>query len=340
MKRIYYLIIIIFFTSSCKNKTQENYLISQTFESQTIQEEHPGKKLLEMYCYVCHNPTTVHDDRIAPPMIAVKKHYYTEDISKEEFIANMQSWIKNPTEENAKMRGAVRRFGLMPKAQYPENDIKLIAEYIYENKIEEPEWFADHFNKEHGQQGMGKGMGKGHGKGQGQGKQMHQGQNKQKSYSEIGLNVALSIKQQLGKNLMDKIQKKGTLEAVKFCNVKAYPLTDSMAVVHNASIKRVSDNPRNPNNKANAIEQSQIEAFKLFLKEDKEIRPITIEYDKTVQFYYPILTNSMCLQCHGKVDDDIKPEVYKTLKALYPQDKAIGYDINNVRGIWSITLNK
>ena len=32
----------------------------------------------------------------------------------------MQSWIKNPTMENAKMYGAVRRFGLMQKQAFPE----------------------------------------------------------------------------------------------------------------------------------------------------------------------------------------------------------------------------
>ena len=77
---------------------------------------------------------------------------------------------------------------------------------------------------------------------------------KEKTYADIGLEYALGTKKVLGKNLMESIQKKGTLEALVFCNHRAIPLTDSMSTKFNASIKRVSDNNRNPNNKANKEE--------------------------------------------------------------------------------------
>ena len=48
----------------------------------------------------------------------------------------------------------------------------------------------------------------------------------------------------------------------------------------------------------------------------------------------------MCLQCHGSKDIQIKPDVYKSLQKLYPKDKAIGYNDNQVRGIWSISFKK
>ena len=47
-----------------------------------------------------------------------------------------------------------------------------------------------------------------------------------------------------------------------------------------------------------------------------------------------------CLQCHGNVENQIEEETFKTIKVLYPNDQALGYDVNNVRGIWSITFNK
>jgi hypothetical protein len=61
----------------------------------------------------------------------------------------------------------------------------------------------------------------------------------------------MKTKQELGKNLMQAIQTKGTAGALEFCNIKALPITDSMSNVLNASIKRVSDLERNPKNKAN-----------------------------------------------------------------------------------------
>ena len=76
---------------------------------------------------------------------------------------------------------------------------------------------------------------------------------------EKGKMYAQTTQKVLGKNLMLNIQKNGPLGAVAFCNEKAYPLTDSMAIVHNAKIKRVSDKPRNQNNKASKKELEYID---------------------------------------------------------------------------------
>ena len=227
------------------------------------------------------------------------------------------------------MFGAVKRFGVMPKQAFPEETIKQIADYMFEFEIEQPEWFDKHYDQEHGK-GNGKGMQ--NGKGNQKGKKINQQGNniKSQSYSERGLSYALSTKAELGKNLMGKIQKEGTLAALKFCNIKAYPLTDSMSVVHNATIKRVSDKPRNPKNLANSKENAYIRIF----KDDAALN------NDNVKFYYPIKTNSMCLQCHGKPTSDIKPITLAEINKLYPKDLAIGYNENQVRGIWSITFNK
>ncbi len=139
---------------------------------------------------------------------------------------------------------------------------------------------------------------------------------------------------------MSKIQKEGTLAALNFCNIKAYSLTDSMSVVNNAVIKRVSDKPRNYNNKANAKENEYISIFKNDIESNKESEPIVVETKEKVSFYYPIKTNSMCLQCHGKPTSDIEIKTLKHINELYPNDLATGYSENQVRGIWSITFHQ
>ena len=306
--------------------------------SSTKNKTHPGKKLMETNCYVCHSPTASQEDRIGPPMIAIKKHYINENTTKEEFVNAMRAWVKNPIEENAKMFGAVRRFGVMPKTPYPEETIELISEYMFNNEIEQPEWFEEHFNAERGK-GMKNGKGKGSGNGKGAQKQQAQTNFEDLPYGERGLKYALATKAVLGKNLMGTIQKKGALEALTFCNEKAYSLTDSMSIAHNAEIKRVSDKPRNPQNQASSLELEYINAFKEVIANGQEPDPIVREIDTEVQVYYPITTNTMCLQCHGKPSENIKPEILKSLAELYPNDKAIGYDVNQVRGIWSIRFS-
>jgi len=159
------------------------------------------------------------------------------------------------------------------------------------------------------------------------------------SYAQIGLDMAFTTKAQLGKNLMGTMKKKGTKEALQFCNVRAIPLTDSMATVHQARIKRVSDKTRNTNNKANKTELKNIEAFKNALANGEEIKPILETKNDSVYFYYPIVTNGMCLKCHGS-KDSIDKDVLASLNTLYPTDTALDYSENQVRGIWSIQFKQ
>jgi cytochrome c551/c552 len=336
-----YIILItsIFLFINCDDKIAEKYEASTT-ESKALNYEdeknHPGKKLMENNCYVCHNPTASEGDRIGPPMIAIKKHYKDKNTTKEDFVNEIIEWVREPSVEKSKMPGAVRRFNLMPYQSFPEEDVRKIANYIYDYEIEQPEWFKDHF-----QQGHGKGMGKGMRKGKGIGKGInHSKSNNAERAKERGLGYALSTKTLLGQNLMASIQKKGTLGALAFCNVNAQRLTDSMSRVHKATIRRVSDKARNSKNKANVVELQYLEKFKNQLADKKEVEPIIYKQGEDVHFYYPIITNTMCLQCHGGPNKEIKPLTLKKINELYPNDLAIGYSENEVRGIWSISFNE
>jgi len=53
-------------------------------------------------------------------------------------------------------------------------------------------------------------------------------------------------------------------------------------------------------------------------------------------FVKPILAASpMCLECHGKnVDSSVKEQIDK----LYPGDKALNHQLNDLRGMWSIKI--
>ena len=123
--------------------------------------------LLKNQCLICHGGAPSHDELIAPPMAAVKWRYSKQYYSKVDFVNGMVAWGLNPTAETALMRGAVEEFNLMPKPATKEEDLKTIAAFIYDNELEQPEWFEEHFNQMHGEGGKGKGMGKG----------MHKGKN-------------------------------------------------------------------------------------------------------------------------------------------------------------------
>ena len=128
--------------SSCNVKQNNEYLAineGSSFSEIEITQEHPGKKLMEDNCYLCHRQKAAQERMVAPPMAAVKMYYLTERTSKEEFTNEIVSFVKNPSEETAQMPGAVKEFGLMPYQFYPENTLRQIADYMFEHEIEEPE---------------------------------------------------------------------------------------------------------------------------------------------------------------------------------------------------------
>jgi len=306
---------------SCQNK---NELLEIQKDLTQAEAEH-AQKLMQTHCYICHSPTASETQgRIAPPMVAIKARYLMDNKTKEEFVSHIEQFVENPTEDKALMYGAIKKHGLMPKQAFPEGSIEKIAAFMYDYQIEEPEWFKAHWEG-HGNENWTQ-----------SGKKMEEVE-VVKTYADIGLDYAFVTKKVLGKNLMEAIQQKGTMEALTFCNIQAIPLTDSMSTQFNATIKRVSDKNRNPNNKANEEELNYIAQFKKDLVDKKDIKPVALEKGDKIQFYYPIETNTMCLQCHGK---QIKPEVQRQILKLYPKDLAIGYDENEVRGIWSITFTK
>ncbi|MBT3920594.1 MAG: DUF3365 domain-containing protein [Flavobacteriaceae bacterium] len=137
----------------------------------------------------------------------------------------------------------------------------------------------------------------------------------------------------LGKNLMHQINNFGTAASLDFCNVNAVSLLDSVSKSFDVNIKRVSDLNRNENNLANTDELSYILQCKELLNSGKKLAPLIEKKNNHLKAYFPITTNNMCLQCHGK---NIEPTISHKLDSLYPLDKAIGYDINQIRGIWVI----
>lgn len=153
---------MLFLTSCVQNNTTAEkgvQVLTATIAKKPIESE--GYKLLKQNCYACHNPLAAsHDDLLAPPMVAVKRRYKVSYDSKEDFTKAIVEWSKDPKEENAMMRGAVDNFKVMPKQTFDENDLKVIAEYIWDNELEKPEWFDAHFKEKH-PNGMGNGQGQG-----------------------------------------------------------------------------------------------------------------------------------------------------------------------------------
>lgn len=163
---------------------------------------------------------------------------------------------------------------------------------------------------------------------------------KQVDWLAKGSEIAAASQKALGAQLKNQMQKGGPIAALEFCSVKAIPITDSLSEVHNARITRISDKNRNPNNTANHAQLDYMEMVQHQLKYGKDYKPMLEPTSKKPKAYVPIVTNAMCLQCHGTPGKEISDETYAKIQELYPDDKAIGYQENQVRGLWVIEMNR
>jgi nitrate reductase cytochrome c-type subunit len=165
-------------------------------------------------------------------------------------------------------------------------------------------------------------------------------ENSDTTYLISGKNIAVQTQAVLAKNLVNAIQKGGTEYAIAFCNTQATVLTDSMAQVLHAKVKRVTDKPRNVANLANDDELRIIEALKKKMVQGNFPEPQTALVEGKIVGYYPIVTNAMCLQCHGNTQTNIMPATLQKIQGIYPNDKATGYKENELRGLWVVEMDK
>ncbi len=159
---------------------------------------------------------------------------------------------------------------------------------------------------------------------------------------EIGNMIALTSKMTLGKNLQHALQTGGVENAVEFCKLNAMPLVDSLSNQFDVVIKRVSLKARNPDDKPNYLEKELLEAYAFQWKDSIPLKPnVQALEENRYLFTKPILVeNALCLSCHGTYNNGLLKETDDFIKSKYPDDLATGYQIGDLRGIWSITISK
>lgn len=146
MKRIVFLLVIMLI--SCGKKEKQEKVTSIPKEKKQVAQQHPGKKLLKQQCFLCHNPKSSEKGRMAPPMVEIKAYYINENTTKEEFTKFLIAFLKKPNEASSKMKDAIERFGVMPYQPYREENLKKIAEYLFDYQIAEPTWFKEYWQKQ------------------------------------------------------------------------------------------------------------------------------------------------------------------------------------------------
>lgn len=107
-----------------------------------------GRALFEKYCIACHQIQG--PPKTAPPVFGVINHVKGVYPEREDFVKRIVDWVENPDPGDTLMPGAVQRFGVMPKLGYPRQDVRKIAEFLYDHRVDLPQWYIEHYRRQHG----------------------------------------------------------------------------------------------------------------------------------------------------------------------------------------------
>lgn len=140
--------------------------------------------------------------------------------------------------------------------------------------------------------------------------------------------------------LVSAIKKGGPASAVSVCNTEAAAIASRVSQQQGMDISRVSLKNRNPGNAATGWKKTVLEQFEA--RKAGGESPDTLEFAEVVatadgnvfRYMKAIPTGEVCLNCHGS---DIAAEVAARLQELYPEDKATGYSVGDLRGAFVVT---
>ncbi len=117
--------------------------------SAVLADDDTAGEIVAETCMACHGGAAMGDDRAAPPMFAAKNHYQNLT-DRQAFVEALSAYIQEPSEATSRMPGAIKKFGLMPDLDLDKQTADAIAAFIWETDFNEPEWYQQHYQEEHG----------------------------------------------------------------------------------------------------------------------------------------------------------------------------------------------
>lgn len=163
-------------------------------------------------------------------------------------------------------------------------------------------------------------------------------------YLDESRNTALEFRKRLSGVQKEQMESVGAENAIPVCKVIAPAMTAEYSI-DGRELKRVSLKARNKVlGTPDAWEKEVLEGFDKAQREGKPVDAMeasTVSQDadgRWFRYMKAIPTQPQCLQCHGK-PTDISSGMKALLTQEYPDDRATGYSVGEIRGAISIKRN-
>ena len=152
--------------------------------------------------------------------------------------------------------------------------------------------------------------------------------------------AATSLATGLMSHLIRELRTGGPAQALGVC----FEIAPTVAAEHSIdgiTVRRVSNQVRNTADTPDSYERVALRDLQ-WLHEHGRLPEETAEVvradgARVLRYLRPILVKEICLQCHG-APERIDPEVREFIEERYPEDQAIGYQVGDLRGAISVTV--
>lgn len=158
-------------------------------------------------------------------------------------------------------------------------------------------------------------------------------------YAEQGREIIKEFFGNLKGELTKAMQEGGPVHAIGVCNAVAPGLAHEASTRHGWEVGRTSLKLRNAGNAPDGWEKAVLEKFEARKAAGED--PQNIAYSEVVeengQKYFRMMkaipTADLCVKCHGS---NIEAPVKARIDALYPNDQAVGYNVGDLRGAFTL----
>ncbi len=142
-----------------------------------------------------------------------------------------------------------------------------------------------------------------------------------------GAELLLPFKKELKSALLTGLEQ-GPADAINVCREQAPEIADSL-MRDGIRMGRSSHRLRNPGNTA---PEWLVPAMQGYLDDDENREPYVVALaDDHWGYAEPIVTQPLCLTCHGET---VAPSIAERIEALYPDDRATGFKPGELRGVF------
>jgi hypothetical protein len=156
------------------------------------------------------------------------------------------------------------------------------------------------------------------------------------------LAAARALAKEFGGALLNELQgaldENGPAYAVSVCQTKA----PQIAAAHSGAgwtVKRVSEKWRNISGLPDSTEKAVLREFAAATDTVSfRTRWSGPDTARVFTYYQKIVMREMCLWCHGDIEQS-DPELWKQIRVEYIADKATGYKVGDLRGMFVVSAH-